>query len=87
MYSVAFRTVFLFITVVFVILTIYLDRRTKNSNTDIPKLTNQKPGKDKRSLKKSNVKRIYFVNNSPDTVGARSLTIPRYGIPEKTTKV
>jgi hypothetical protein len=87
MYIAAFNTVFLFITVVFVILTIYLDMRTKNSNTDIPKLTNQKPGKDKRSLKKSNVKRIYFVNNSPDTVGARSLTIPRYGIPEKTTKV
>ena len=69
---------FLFITVVFVIATIYLDRNTKNPNTDIllrPKLTNQKPGTAKRSLKKSNVKHIYFVNNSPDTIGARTLTI------------
>ena len=88
MYSVTFNTVFRFITVVFVIAIIYLDKSTKNPDTDIlPKLTNQKPGTAKRSLKKSNVKRIYFVNNSPDTIGARSLTIPRYGIPKKPTKV
>ena len=90
MCSVAFKTVFLFITVVFVIATIYLDRNTKDPNTDIlfrPKLTYQKPDKAKRSLKKSNVKRIYFVNNSPDTIGTRSLTIPRYGIPKKPTEV
>ena len=90
MYSVAYTTVFQFITVVFVIATIYLDRNTKNPNTDIlfrPKFNNQKPEKAKRSLKKSNVKHIYFVNNSPDTIGARSLTIPRYGIPKKPTKV
>ena len=89
MYSVTSNTVFLlFITVVFFIAIIYLDRSTKNPDTDIlPKLTNQKPGTAKRSLKKSNVKRIYFVNNSPDTIGARSLTIPRYGIPKKPTKV
>ena len=90
MCSVAFKTVFLFITVVFVIATIYLDRNTKNPNTDIlfqPKLINQKPEKAIRSLKKSNVKRIYFVNNSPDTIGTRSLTIPRYGIPKKPTEV
>ena len=89
MYSVTSNTVFLlFITVVFFIAIIYLDRSTKNPDTDIlPKLTNQKPGTAKRSLKKSNVKHIYFVNNSPDTIGARSLTIPRYGIPKKPTKV
>ena len=88
MYSVTFNTVFLFITVVFVIAIIYLDKSTKNPDTDIlPKLTNQKPGTAKRSLKRSDVKRIYFVNNSPDTIGARSLTIPRYGIPKKPTKV
>ena len=70
--------------------TIYLDRIPKKPDTNIllrPKLTNQKPAKANRSLKKSNVKHIYFVNNSPDTVGARSLTIPRYGIPKKPTKV
>ena len=85
MYSVTFNTVFLlFITVVFFIATTFLDSSKKNPDTDIlPKLTNLKPG----SLKKSNVKRIYFVNNSPDTIGARSLTIPRYGIPKKPTKV
>ena len=89
MYSVTSNTVFLlFISVVFFIAIIYLDRSTKNPDTDIlPKLTNQKPGTAKRSLKKSDVKRIYFVNNSPDTIGARSLTIPRYGIPKKPTKV
>ena len=88
MYSVTFNTVFRFITVVFVIAIIYLDKSTKNPDTDIlPKLTNQKPGTAKRSLKKSDVKRIYFVNNSPDTIGARSLTIARYGIPKKPTKV
>ena len=88
MYSVTFNTVFLFITVVFVIAIIYLDKSTKNPDTDIlPKLTNQKPGTAKRSLKRSDVKRIYFVNNSPDTIGARSLTIARYGIPKKPTKV
>ena len=89
MYSVTSNTVFLlFITVVFFIAIIYLDRSTKNPDTDIlPKLTNPKSGTAKRSLKKSNVKRIYFVNNSPDTIGARSLTIPRYGIPKKPTKV
>ena len=90
MCSVAFKPVFLFITVVFVIATFYLDRNTKDPNTDLlfrPKLTYQKTEKAKRSLKKSNVKHIYFVNNSPDTIGARSLTIPRYGIPEKPTKV
>ena len=90
MYSVTFNTVFLlFIAIVFVIATIYLDHRsTKIPDTDIlPKLTNQKPGTVKRSLKRSDVKRIYFVNNSPHTIGARSLTIPRYGIPKKPTKV
>jgi hypothetical protein len=88
MYSVTFNKVFLFITVLFVIAIIYLDKSTKNPDTDIlPKLTNQKPGTAKRSLKRSDVKRIYFVNNSPDTIGARSLTIPRYGIPKKPTKV
>ena len=90
MYSVTFKTVSLFITVVFVITTIYLDRNTKKPYTDKlfrSKLTNQKPGTAKRSLKKSNVKHIYFVNNSPDTIGARNLTIPRYGIPKKPTKV
>ena len=50
-------------------------------------LTKQKPEKAQRKLKKFNVKHIYFVNNSPDTIGARSLTIPRYGIPKKPTKV
>ena len=88
MYSVTFNKVFLFITVLFVIAIIYLDKSTKNPDTDIlPKLTNQKPGTVKRSLKRSDVKRIYFVNNSPDTIGARSLTIARYGIPKKPTKV
>ena len=88
MYSVTFNKVFLFITVLFVIAIIYLDKSTKNPDTDIlPKLTNQKPGTAKRSLKRSDVKRIYFVNNSPDTIGARSLTIARYGIPKKPTKV
>ena len=72
----------------FVIAIFFLDKSTKNPDTDIlPKLTNQKPGTAKRSLKKSDVKRIYFVNNSPDTIGARSLTIARYGIPKKPTKV
>ena len=77
-------------TVVFVITTTYLDWNTKKPYTDLlfrPKLTNKKPGTAKRSLKKSNVKHIYFVNNSPDTIGARSLTIPRFGIPKKPTKV
>ena len=89
MYSVTFNTVFLlFITVVFFIATTFLDSSKKNPDTDIlPKLTNQKPGTAKRSLKRSDVKRIYFVNNSPDTIGARSLTIARYGIPKKPTKV
>ena len=90
MYSATFNTVILlFIAVVFVIATIYsLEKSTKIPDTDIlPKLTNQKPGTAKKSLKKSNVKRIYFVNNSPHTIGARSLTIPRYGIPKKPTKV
>ena len=91
MYSATFNTVILlFIAIVFVIATIYsLERSTKIPDTDIllPKLTNQKPGTAKRSLKRSDVKRIYFVNNSPDTIGARSLTIARYGIPKKPTKV
>ena len=47
-------------------------------------LTKQKPEKAQRNLK---VKHIYFVNNSPDTIGAGSLTIPRFGIPQKPTKV
>ena len=50
-------------------------------------LTKQKPEKAKRNLKKFNVKHIYFVNNSPDTIGAGSLTIPRFGIPQKPTEV
>ena len=50
-------------------------------------LTNRKPKEAQRSLKNFNVKHIYFVNNSPDTIGAGSLTIPRFGIPQKSTKV
>ena len=40
-----------------------------------------KTEKAQRSLKKFNVKHIYFVNNSPDTIGAGQKTIPRIGIP------
>ena len=36
-----------------------------------------------KSLTNSNshIKHIYFVNNNPDTIGKRNLTIPRFGIP------
>ena len=38
-----------------------------------------------KSLTNSNshIKHIYFVNNNPDTIGKRNLTIPRFGIPSK----
>ena len=32
---------------------------------------------------KSQTKHIYFVNNNPDTLGKRNLTIPRFGISAK----
>ena len=82
----------LIITVAILTLRVNFTINKTNSFTSMlkPVFAMSKPNQieeERSAINYSSVKKIYFVNNSPKTIGAGSFTIPRFGILRKADTV